>query len=157
MNSTTFTSLTANPNSVYPVTSVVGYSDVFVYGDLGYGVTSQERKEQDMDRNERMFAHFARMFVERFTGWELVPDAKDPFKRIQVFSKDGKYIITNNYPSNDLSITASTPEAQYHLNESMPQFSSMGINCIPTPYFYGWALGMEDIPKFLSEYKGDIV
>lgn len=127
--------------------------------DSQWSVKEEEKeKELDKRRQVKIFATFAKMFVERFPNWELRPDSDDPFHKLAVAHKNGKYGIISGYPNNEVILKGVETEnsmrvEKFSKKHGIPR-SIFGTKDATVPFqvFYGWATGIEDdLPSWVRE------
>lgn len=152
--------LTPKPGQVVWTDTTAGSNVVFQKYTSGIDIsdeTYKKAKELDVRRNIKIFAHFANLFCERYPNWELQPDATDPFHKVNILHKNGKYKIVNQYPMNELALHGAPSNAQDTTDKFSkrhgipPSIFNITPPTVPTQYFYGWALGLEDVPDFVRE------
>lgn len=154
--------LTAGPGHVITTNTtgpLSGYGNVVKwtnYSDLADGSIKQAQ-EIDRVRNIKIYAHFAKLFCEKFPNWSVQPDPKDPFKKLDLVHKNNKYRITNGYPDNELIMHGAPSEfkdkaTRFSLRHGIPPsiFETKAPTVSPQE-LYGWALGMDDVPDFIKE------
>jgi hypothetical protein len=106
-----------------------------------------EKAELDKRRHAKIFIHFAKMFVERFPKWEIVLDETDPFHKARVMRKSDGVVIHNLYPANQVAVfggPAAWTERLKELGQALPLAKICTQDC------YGWALGTEDVPEWMT-------
>lgn len=114
-------------------------------------------QELDQRRQIKIFVHFSKLFVERFSNWEIRPDAADPFNRVVVAHKSKDYKIISGYPSNEVQIHGvpndKNDKAQkfYRRHGIPPSSFGRAYDTVPFQNYYAWALGVEDdLPEWVK-------
>ena len=113
------------------------------------------RRELDQKRNLKLFIHFAQLFSERYPGWTLTPDPKNPFKGVEL--SKGKYRIESAYPDNAVKLIGvernqGREDAAFHRRRGILNgVFNTEPETVPTYTFFGWALGMDDTPEWIKE------
>ena len=115
--------------------------------------TYKKEKEDAALRHVKIFLHIAKAFVERFPNWEIMPDPADPFKRVVIIHKNKQYKIEDSYPDGTVKLWGARSDSKikaerFAKRHGIPPtvFKHTAPPTTPTETFYGWALGMEDVP-----------
>lgn len=148
-------------NTGIATASITGYGGVVRFSDTEWNaaIDPDYTSKQDADRNlnTKIFVHFAQLFCERYPNWDIHPDADDVFHKVRLVHKNTTYKIINKYPDNEVQLTGAPSEfldkvqrfsQQHHIPPSV--FKVDGER-MPLQTFYGWALGIGDVPEFIKE------
>lgn len=128
--------LPASPNGVVFTNS----PSTFTVGNQTFGNPQPIRIDTLQDiRCRKLFTHFAGIFVEQFPNWELLPSREHPINEVVIRRKDGRYQIETH--GNAIIVIGRDADAFNKVNQYGTFYNLV---------FYGWALGVDDAPDFIS-------
>ena len=109
---------------------------------------TQAEKDTDQRRHLKLFVHFAKQFAERYPKWNVIPDPNDPLHSVHLVHKERGALIHNLYPMNEMAVYGG-PESWNKERRELGQH--LPIVKINTQLFWGWCVGMDDIPEWMIE------
>lgn len=136
-------SITAGSTVFYNKMPVVATQTVFS-GMLDH-VDTEERRAQDRRLQLKLFVHFAKLFVEKYPQWKLMPEPEDPFGKVKLVRPDIGASIVSLYPMNELAVYGGPDLWMSGLRE-LGQVLPI-VKVFPQTFF-GWALDI-DTPEWV--------
>lgn len=140
--------LNLNPNPGYytGLNQTVYYTPPAPMGTVETIEQANERKEL----HKKTWVYFAKMFVEKYPEWDLLPDPSNPLTNTLIRSKSKDFAIENG--EHGIRLMGATSHSAARIASELKLDSPTNAFTLPNRHmFYGWALDSEGVPSFLVQ------
>lgn len=101
----------------------------------------EEKRLRDKSLQMKLFVHFAKLFIERYPKWTLVPEPDDPLHKVKLVNAERGIAISSCWPDNTVAIYGAPEEwRQKVANDLFEPRGNLPVTTMVTQDFYGWAL-----------------
>jgi len=108
-----------------------------------------EVTEKRRELHKKTWMYFAKLFVERYPEWDLLPDISQPLKTVIIRSKNRDLTIEST--DTGIKVLAATTNVSERVAKDLMIVSPTTSYTLDNRHkFYGWALGFDDVPEFVS-------
>lgn len=102
-----------------------------------------------VNKQLKVFIHFAKLFVARYPAWTIVPDSSKPFESVTLENRKSMLRLLDKFPMNEIEIVGLSAQQYAHLRKQ-EVYATNQPHTVSYPDFQYWALGIDPLPDLLQ-------